>query len=82
MDMETKEDLKEYMKEQGRIEKEKLKTMSFREKIDYIWTYYKAQIIIRRTGHRFCRLPCTPSDHRQSGEHPILYGHQLGCPAV
>lgn len=46
MDMETKEDLKEYMKEQGRIEKEKLKTMSFREKIDYIWTYYKAQIII------------------------------------
>lgn len=46
MDIETKEDLKKHIKEQGRIEKEKLKTMSFREKADYIWTYYKAQILI------------------------------------
>ncbi|MCM1256844.1 MAG: hypothetical protein NC307_03225 [Roseburia sp.] len=46
MDIETKEDLKAYVKEQGRIEKEKLKTMTIGEKIEYIWMYYKAQIII------------------------------------
>lgn len=46
MEHETKEGFKSYMKEQGKIEKEKLKNMSLREKIDYIWTYYKAQIII------------------------------------
>ena len=46
MDIETKEDLKAYVKEQGRIEKEKLKTMTMGEKLEYIWMYYKAQIII------------------------------------
>lgn len=46
MDIETKEDLKTYMKEQGQIEKEKLKTMTIGEKLEYIWMYYKAQIII------------------------------------
>ncbi len=46
MEHETKENLKSYLKEQGRAEKKKLKTMPMGEKIDYIWTYYKAQIII------------------------------------
>lgn len=46
MEQETKEDFKSYMKEQGKVEKEKLKTMTLGEKMDYIWTYYKAQIII------------------------------------
>lgn len=46
MEHETKEDFKSYMKEQGKIESEKLKKMTLGGKIDYIWTYYKAQIII------------------------------------
>lgn len=46
MEQETKEDFKTYMREQGRVERDKLKTMTIGEKADYIWTYYKAHIII------------------------------------
>jgi len=38
--------IKEYFREQSKVEKKKLKDMTFKEKIDYIWTYYKIQIII------------------------------------
>jgi len=40
------EKFKKYFKEQSTEEKKKLKDMTFKEKIDYIWTYYKLQIII------------------------------------
>lgn len=37
---------KQEIKEQERVERSKLKSMSFPEKADYIWTYYKAPILI------------------------------------
>lgn len=39
-------ELKQELKEKQQIEREKLKAMNFGEKIDYIWTYYKAPILI------------------------------------
>ena len=36
---------KEYFKEHSTVEKKKLKDMSLKEKVDYIWEYYKIPII-------------------------------------
>jgi len=38
--------IKNYFKEQSKVEKKKLKDMTFKEKFEYIWQYYKIQIII------------------------------------
>lgn len=80
MEIETKEDLKAYMKEQGRIEKEKLKTMSFGEKIDYIWTYYKAQIII---GALVIAFVVSLAHHLITGsQESILYSMAINSDAL
>jgi len=39
------ERIKEYFKEQSRTEKKKLREMTFKEKAEYIWEYYRFQII-------------------------------------
>jgi len=38
--------IKDYFREQSKVEKKKLKDMTFKEKIEYIWQYYKIQIVI------------------------------------
>ena len=43
---EFKQELKQELKEKQQLERAKLKTMTFGEKADYIWTYYKAPILI------------------------------------
>lgn len=43
--MKNNSEFAQRMREKKAIEKEKLKTMGFREKVDYIWTYYRLPIV-------------------------------------